>query len=433
MSGQSPGSPRSADAASRDRHPLLSRRHLLDPLAVARAAKAPASGPRIVFFSGGSALGGLSRALTRYTHNSVHLITPFDSGGSSAGLRSAFDMPAVGDLRSRLLALADDERGHLRRPLQRRLPKSASAVSLRRRLDALADGQDPLLAEIPESERRRLCAHLERLARALPAKFDLRGASIGNLVLAGSYLEHGSIADAVADLGSLLKVRGRVLASCDANLHLIARLADGSEVVGQHRITGKQHVPLQSRIESLSLATLGSKEGSKEGSDGGPDATPRHVVADAAPAALSEIRRADLVCYPMGSFYSSVLCNVLLRGVGGAILDAPCPKVYVPSTGRDPELVDTDVAEAACLLVRALSRDRDDAKPGALLDAVLLNDNAEVYETPPDLRPLDALGIEHIPTELVTPNSHPDIDSDRLAQVLVSLAARERDTEENAP
>ena len=67
----------------------------------------PALGPRLVFFTGGTALRDLSRQLTRHTHNSVHLVTPFDSGGSSAALRRAFAMPAVGDIRNRLLALAD--------------------------------------------------------------------------------------------------------------------------------------------------------------------------------------------------------------------------------------------------------------------------------------------------------------------------------------
>jgi 2-phospho-L-lactate transferase/gluconeogenesis factor (CofD/UPF0052 family) len=35
------------------------------------------------------------------------MITPFDSGGSSAEIRKAFKMLAVGDLRNRLMALAD--------------------------------------------------------------------------------------------------------------------------------------------------------------------------------------------------------------------------------------------------------------------------------------------------------------------------------------
>ena len=52
----------------------------------------PPLGPRLVFFTGGTALRDLSRELIRYTHNSVHLVTPFDSGGSSATLRRAFAM-----------------------------------------------------------------------------------------------------------------------------------------------------------------------------------------------------------------------------------------------------------------------------------------------------------------------------------------------------
>ncbi|MFW6178435.1 MAG: 2-phospho-L-lactate transferase CofD family protein, partial [Desulfohalobiaceae bacterium] len=74
---------------------------------IERCRAAPHLGPKILFFSGGNALKGLSQALIRYTHNSVHIITPFDSGGSSAELRKAFNMPAVGDIRNRLMALAD--------------------------------------------------------------------------------------------------------------------------------------------------------------------------------------------------------------------------------------------------------------------------------------------------------------------------------------
>ena len=78
-----------------------------DPIKLARYEKAPDVGPKILFFSGGSALKKASQELTRYSHNSIHLITTFDSGGSSAKLRKAFNMPAIGDIRNRLMALAD--------------------------------------------------------------------------------------------------------------------------------------------------------------------------------------------------------------------------------------------------------------------------------------------------------------------------------------
>ena len=60
-----------------------------NPLHLARCAKSPEYGQRILFFSGGSALNPLCRKLIDYTHNSIHLITPFDSGGSSATLRQS--------------------------------------------------------------------------------------------------------------------------------------------------------------------------------------------------------------------------------------------------------------------------------------------------------------------------------------------------------
>ena len=48
-----------------------------------------ARAPRILFFSGGTALRETSRKLVRHTRNSIHLVTPFDSGGSSAVIRQA--------------------------------------------------------------------------------------------------------------------------------------------------------------------------------------------------------------------------------------------------------------------------------------------------------------------------------------------------------
>src|SRR5690606_4221563 len=74
----------------RRRISLTQTREVPDPVRLARYARAPEIGPTVLFFSGGTALRKTSRVLTEFTHNSVHLITPFDSGGSSAKLRDAF-------------------------------------------------------------------------------------------------------------------------------------------------------------------------------------------------------------------------------------------------------------------------------------------------------------------------------------------------------
>ena len=162
-----------------------------DPVRVERCARLPEFGPRIFFFSGGSALKETSRVLKHYTHNSIHLITPFDSGGSSAVLREAFHILGVGDLRNRLMALADES--DLGSPdvaalFSHRLPADGEHLELSREFESLVRGEHPLVRAVPRSLRQIIRTHLRKFGQKMPASFDLRGASIGNLILAGGYL-----------------------------------------------------------------------------------------------------------------------------------------------------------------------------------------------------------------------------------------------------
>lgn len=153
---------------------------LPDPFRVARARRTPELGPRILFLTGGNALRKVSRRLKLVTHNSVHVVTPFDSGGSSAKLRAAFRMPSIGDLRNRLLALADETvRGNpaVYDVFSVRLPKDEDPEHLRSRLRALAEGADSRMSRVPEGFRQIIRTHLtDMLDRYLPVDFDLRGA-----------------------------------------------------------------------------------------------------------------------------------------------------------------------------------------------------------------------------------------------------------------
>ena len=117
-----------------------------------KAVSPPALGPRLVFFTGGTALREVSRSLTRLTHNSVHLVTPFDSGGSTASLRRAFAMPAVGDIRNRLAALADRDiiPEAVLELWERRLPEDGDPEELRRQLLQLGESVHPCWRELPD-------------------------------------------------------------------------------------------------------------------------------------------------------------------------------------------------------------------------------------------------------------------------------------------
>ncbi len=380
---------------------------------LSRHATDPGKAPAPLLFSGGSALKGLSHALTRYTHNSIHLLTPFDSGGSSAALRRAFGMPSVGDLRSRLLALADATAvGHaaVYRLLDRRLPQQAQAAELMAELLALARGDHPLLSPIPGAIRQTLREHMVYFADAMPEGFDLRGASIGNLILCGGYLRHGRKLDPIVALFSKLAgVRGRARTICDADLHLGVELDSGEVVLGQHLITGKQEAPLASPIKRLFLSrSLDAVEPATARLDPGSEAL---------------IAQADLICYPPGSFYSSLLANLLPRGVGRAIAARDCVKVYIPNRGRDPEQIGMCPARQVEILLARLQADAGaDIAPSRLLDTLLVDQGDRTWRDPGVAALLRSRGIDLIARVLVSERSAPYYDPGLLAKSLLTLA-----------
>lgn len=303
-------------------------RHAARPLSelkIARYRKAPELGPRILFFSGGSALNQLSQQLKRYTHNSIHLVTPFDSGGSSAVLRKAFAMPAVGDMRSRMMALADESTlGHpeVFRLFTHRLGLGESKELLRQQVEQMQQAKDRLVKAIPEPIRSLICDYLGYFLEEAPKNFNYCGASIGNLILTGGYLAHNRSLDPIAFLFSeLVHVRGTVRTITDENTELKVTTESGRQIIGQHLITGKEVEPLGERIVDMQLAY-------REETD---------PMSRVRKQGRRLIRSAELIVFPPGSFYSSVLANLLPKGVGKAVVDNPATKVFVPNLGEDPE------------------------------------------------------------------------------------------------
>lgn len=65
-------------------------------------------GPAVVALGGGHGLSATLRAARRYAGDITAVVSVADDGGSSGRLRSAFGIPAPGDLRRCLVALADD-------------------------------------------------------------------------------------------------------------------------------------------------------------------------------------------------------------------------------------------------------------------------------------------------------------------------------------
>jgi len=153
-----------------------------------------ARGPRIVAIGGGTGLSVLLRGLKEHTSNLTAIVTVADDGGSSGVLRSGLGIPAVGDIRNCLVALADAE------PLM----------------------SDVLQYRFPEHAGD---AH------------GLSGHALGNLLIAAmTAVEGGDFEDGVRAMNRILAVRGRVLPVSSTPITLHARLRDGSVVDGQSLI-----------------------------------------------------------------------------------------------------------------------------------------------------------------------------------------------------
>ncbi|GFM35721.1 GAK system CofD-like protein [Desulfovibrio psychrotolerans] len=381
----------------------------------------PGHGPRIVFFSGGTALREVSRELVRFTHNALHLITPFDSGGSTAELRRHFSMPAVGDVRNRMTALADPERvpTGLVSLFAYRLDAGEPENVLRERLHGLCAGTDRLMLDLPVLVREVCARHFRYFAERMPDDFLLGGACLGNLLLTGGYLRAGNDLFPVLSLFSrLLRVRGQVAPIVTDDLHLAVELEDGVRLVGQHLFTGKGGPCINAPVRRMYLTDARPDdwhEGRWACSGKWRAGECRVVRPEVSEHLLERIRQADLICYPMGSFYSSVIAALLPRGVGRAISEADCPKIFVPNVGRDPEELGMGAQGRIRVLLDVLRADAGEVETHRLLTHVLLDEGQEV----PSHR-YPGLHVRRAP--LLLPHSDGAHDAPHVARVLASLA-----------
>lgn len=377
-----------------------------DAIRIGRSQKMPELGPRILFFSGGSALNKMSRTLKRYTHNSIHLVTPFDSGGSSAKLRDEFDMPAVGDLRSRLMALADET--VLGQPdvydlFNYRLNPDQSNDVLQQELKRLESGEHLLMTKITPPLRELIQTQLAITNSRISENFELGGASIGNLIIAGGYLNNGQKIDPIIFLFSrLVKVLGEVKTITDTSHHLVTKLVNGETLIGQHRMTGKECETISSPIKDIYLSNTLK------------DATP--VIAKVSEDRQQMIRDADLICYPPGSFYSSILINLVPEGVASAILENPNPKVYIPNLGEDPEQLGMSLLDQVKTLIQFVNKDHSELGSLGALDFLLIDEKVAYSQ----LNEIEALGVTIIRADIAYENAIKYHDK-KLSEALISL------------
>jgi uncharacterized cofD-like protein len=169
---------------------------------------------------------------------------------------------------------------------------------------------------------------------------QLEGMAFGNLLIAALAQVLGDFAAAVEQVARLAGCAAQVLPIAIADTQLCAELADGQLVEGELAVRGLGKPPIR-----------------------------RLFLRDDAPAyapALDAIRAADLVVLGPGSLFTTLLANLLFRGVDLALREARGRVVYVCNTTTQPG--QTDGYSALDHVRRVV-----EAVGAGVLDAVLIN------------------------------------------------------------
>lgn len=358
----------------------------------------------------------LSQVLKHYTHNSIHLITPFDSGGSSAEIRKAFQMLSVGDLRNRLMALSDESalgnNPEVSALFSYRLSAQEPLLAAVE-FEEILQGQHALIRQVKLPMRSILISHLRWFAQRRPADFELCGASLGNLIITGCFLEHDrDIVTAIFLIAKLLGVNGIVRPVTGANLHIRAKYADGTIEMGQHKL-GKAKE--RRKIDDVDLVeTLESTE-----------ATECHI--DMVSSEL--VAKADVICFPIGSLFGSVLINLVPEGVGRAIAQRHCPKVYIPNTGSDEEMYGYSLRDCVEKIIDMVRRDAGAETPIQQILTTVLVDSANCqYCVEIDKAVIERMGIVVLDVPLVLEAASLSgiatrLDPTKVTEVLLTLGS----------
>jgi uncharacterized cofD-like protein len=138
----------------------------------------------------------------------------------------------------------------------------------------------------------------------------LAGHSFGNLFLAALTHLTRDFTKAVRVSSEVLAVRGDIFPSTLSDVRLKARLIDGRTLSGEARIN-----QTPARIRRLELVPRGSR---------------------ALPEALAAIDSADLITLGPGSLYTSLIPNLLVRGIVPCITQSRAVKVYIANLMTQP-------------------------------------------------------------------------------------------------
>jgi uncharacterized cofD-like protein len=252
--------------------------------------------PHVVAVGGGHGLAATIRAVRRYAGRTTAVVATADDGGSTGRLRDAMALPAPGDVRHCLVAMAGDDAGG-----------------------------DP--GDRPGGEPTPLVDALEFRFEGT----DVAGHALGNLLLAGLAAVTGDFVAAVDEASRLVGLDPEVARVLPATVEPVVLRATVARVPGGE-LTGQVAISRAGGIDLVAVEPAGAR---------------------APAAAVEALVDADQIVLGPGSLYTSVLAAAVVDEVRHGIADSRGRVVYVCNLRAEgTETFGYDVADH----VRALRR-----------------------------------------------------------------------------
>jgi uncharacterized cofD-like protein len=231
-------------------------------------------------------------------------------------------------------------------------------------------------------------------------KGELKGHSFGNLFIAAMCEIIGDFEQAIKESSKVLAVRGQVLPSTLHAIRLVAEFEDGSVVEGESCIPKAGKTIKRVYIEPQNA----------------------EPVTDAIEALLE----ADAIVLGPGSLYTSVLPNLLVKGIADAIKKSQAIKVYVCNVMTQPGETTGYTAS------RHVQTILDHVGPG-VIDYCIVNVQSvpeplgekyaeqKAYPVEADIEAIEKMGIKVARERLISEADVVRHDSQKLSRAIVKL------------
>lgn len=168
----------------------------------------------VVVIGGGHGQSAICRGIKQIPDLEISaIVTVADDGGSTGRLRRQFHIPAMGDIREVMIALAKSE--------------TLMTTLMNYRFE------EPSGQEV-----------------------DIQGHNLGNLILTALTQQTGSFMEAVQEVSQVLNVRGTIIPATTQVISLYALMEDGTVVKGEANIPSRNHHILKVFYEEDVHATI---------------------------------------------------------------------------------------------------------------------------------------------------------------------------------